>query len=248
MQQPKVYKSSIAGMNDASVIEKLVGPDMKRRTKKAKRNQVFFFIMIFVCFFGFGFCGFAMTMGWLPLPIMFIPFVGFPIFGVLSGTSGSKVGMCNRIVFVMDYINGKDRELIVRIPVPGLSEETLRYTVQRLIETGNLKGYVIIANVMVASVDSYTSEDYARGEYQKYREDALLYQYTQAAHHQSVPPIPTPVEVQAPEKETYSGISQNRDYGEYNPWGEQEKGKCRSCGAEIGEGVNYCPKCGTRIL
>lgn len=150
------------------VIDKLVDRNLREKLKKYKSFGLISIACIFVSFFCFAGLGFlAMSQNW-PFYIIFIPFVGFPLFALNAARLSMKYSYINSIVLFADEISQYDAVLLAKVEALRAETGTKAYLTEKLIQTGNLAGYRLIAGVMAAKEEKYISDSAAMKEHDDY--------------------------------------------------------------------------------
>lgn len=102
------------------------------------------------------------------IPIVVIPFIGFAACGVLLAVGSARLLVYSRLNDIMEQIKGYDRVLIAKL-VSLQSEAEMTAIVRKLIETGNLPEYRIVADCMLVREGVSVGESEARAEYDRFK-------------------------------------------------------------------------------
>lgn len=133
-------------------VEKVIKPNMEESAKKLQLYSVLSLVGIAVCFIGFAIAGISSVSSLRGFsPVIIIPFFGFGGFGFLSAILLPRAKMAQAIVSVINQIKNSDKIEISDISYifKNFKGDVL-YIIRLLISTGNLQGYRIIDDHIVA--------------------------------------------------------------------------------------------------
>jgi hypothetical protein len=148
-------------------IEKYVVPHVENEIPRLKRKRNLVIAMIPIGFIMFGVGGYLTTVNPYLLTILICGFVMFGLGAGLLAGSINKICIVSSIVAVKKSVECRDKVLLFQLG-NGKPDSDIRMAnlINKLIETGNLTGYTVIADVMVAKTDKYITEEQALEEYQ----------------------------------------------------------------------------------
>lgn len=156
-----------------AAVSKYVKPDMDKKVKSYTALSVFGFILGIAGFVSFALFGILVVVrfGFEYFPYIVIPFVCFPA-GMATGmVSLAKKAQFKALLGVAEQIKQYDRVLIVKL-VPSAAGTYFAsdyvLLIKKLIETKNLEGYEVVADVVVAKTELHVSEYDAKQEYEEY--------------------------------------------------------------------------------
>lgn len=144
-----------------------VKPNVSGLAQKYKTLRTVFIIGIAVFFVAFAVCGFTAAMNF-NFTVILIPFFGFGACGVGMAICASKEMVYRRLNEIIEQVKGYDKVLIPKL-ISTQSEAEMTAIVRKLIETGNLPDYRLVADIMVAKEEVFVSETEAREEYDRFK-------------------------------------------------------------------------------
>ncbi len=204
-----------------------IKPDMEGELKKYRRTRTLCGVGLALCSVLFGIMGALMGVLFTDKPWAFVfvlvPFFGFAACGFGLTTSMMRVSYANIINDLIQRIKNFDKILLVKL-ADNCSEAETYEVVDKLINTGNLPGYRMVGELMVAKESVSASVSEAREEYDRYMG------------------VQKVVNV-APQ---YSAVTADPYATDYNA-ASSEKNFCPSCGKEVDKDDRFCPSCGKRL-
>ena len=100
------------------------------------------------------------------LPIVFAPFILMVICAFGLGIAASRVAIYDRAMSVVNTVKSQDKILIAQL---GKDEEKGLELVKKLLDTGNLSEYSLVADVILVREGTFVSESEAKREYGEYK-------------------------------------------------------------------------------
>ncbi|MCI5790834.1 MAG: zinc ribbon domain-containing protein [Clostridiales bacterium] len=204
-----------------------VKPDMEGQLKKYRRTRTFCGIGLALSFVLFGIMGALMGVLFMDKPwafaLILIPFFGFAGCGFGLMTSMMRVSYANIINDLMQRIKNFDKILLVKL-ADSCSEAEMYEIVDKLINTGNLPGYRMVGDLMVARESVSASIGEAKEEYDRYMGVQKVINVTPQ----------------------YSAVTADPYATNYNG-GSYDKAYCPSCGKEVDKADRFCPSCGRKL-
>lgn len=204
-----------------------IKPDMEGELKKYRKTRAVCGAGLALCFVLFGIMGALMGVLFTDKPWAFafvlIPFFGFAACGFGLTTSMMKVSYANIINDLIQRIKNFDKILLVKL-ADNCSEAETYEVVDKLINTGNLPGYRMVGELMVAKESVCASVSEAQEEYDR---------YTGVQKAVNVTP-------------QYSAVAADPYATNYND-ASSEKAFCPSCGKEVDKTDRFCSSCGRKL-
>lgn len=151
-------------------LEKSIVPNLPKAYIKAKAKRNLAIICLPLCFVMFGVGGFLMTVNPLCFPVLIVGFLGFPssIFSLVFFSA--RMSNMNSLITMSDLISQRDKVFFPNLYCFGFSSDLLvSNAINKLVQTGNLKGYKVVADVVVVKDSVYLSEEDAVREYKEMR-------------------------------------------------------------------------------
>ncbi len=215
---------------------KLIKPNIMRRKTVAKALMVLGILIVAGGFVGFAVTGAMLGMrgggkGFGQFGFIFIPFFAVPFGVFFAAFSSAKLNGYNTLASIVELIKMSDRSIIDAVVPEAASRVVVNNVygtsgyvdpqklliVKKLIETGNLEGYEVVADKVVAKCGTLTEseaeemfDEYVSSKTPAFGFAAMPSAFTAAAEK--------PVIV-----------------------------KCPDCGAPVGDNEKFCQYCGRRL-
>lgn len=169
-----------------------------------------------------------------PFTLLFLPAIPWMILSVKA----SRYGQLQRIVQVV-----KQQEKVLLISLLGYTPNAAAVA-RKLIETGNLAGYRLVADIMLVKEGIEVSEEEARAEQAKLF-NAFAAASMGAPLPANTPAAPAPASTAAPEPAEAASAP-----GSPEPTAKTAAPKfCPQCGAALSADSpsRFCPQCGAKL-
>lgn len=212
--------------------DKLTVHDMDAKIKKTKRLRNLAIVGVplgFAMFGGGGALSAAVGISFISLSL--IGFFLMPASFFCSALLSTRLAKMRQIASIRDMILSQDKLLIYQLCSDLNNMQTIMI-IQKLIATGNLEGYVIIGNIMVAKTSLYISEEEAQDEYSRMRfgvkdddNDKPSDTFAQAGSLSEYA------------QKRYDNVSAATGDGK----------KCPHCHADVNADDMFCKECGSRL-
>lgn len=109
-----------------------------------------------------------MTISSLFFPVLILGFLGFPSSVLSLVFFSTRIANYNTLIAIVDTISQRDKVFFHNLYCFGFSSDLLlSNTINKLLKTGNLKGYKVVADVVVIKDTLYLSEEDALREYKE---------------------------------------------------------------------------------
>lgn len=212
--------------------DKLIVQNMDAKIKKTRRLRNFCIVGVPLGFAMFGGGGaLSVEVGIYFIPMSIVGFFLMPVSFFCSALLSTRLAGMRKIIAIRDMILSQDKVLIYQL-CGDLNDMQTIMIINKLIATGNLEGYVIIGNVMVAKASLYISEEDAREEYSHMRfgvkdddNDKPSDRFVQSG--------------------SLSEYAQKHYDNVSAATGEKEE--CPYCHAAVNSGDMFCKQCGSRL-
>lgn len=198
-------------------MKNVIKPDIEGLVKKYKAGGIAGICMSAMGFVGFALGGFlsaAVSTGFIALAL--VCFFCFPLGFITAITCFTRRSYVASVCEIVEQIKQEDKMLVAKA-FPVMTPLDAEMLVEKLISTGNLRGYKLVAGTLIAREELYVSEEDAKKMLQEYRASFIA---------QTVGVTVTPVA--------------NASEENIQPY-------CPSCGALITDDSAYCRYCGCKL-
>lgn len=148
---------------------KYIIPDMEKKFAALKRFRTAAAVWLPLSATMFGLCFWLVNKYIIALPFLLIGFFGIPFSALAISFLSGKINTMKEIFRFADQIKANEKTFIYQLEDDDFSQLEVLTIVKKLIETGNLDGYSLIANLLVSDNNIYISEKDAKREYKLLR-------------------------------------------------------------------------------
>lgn len=197
-----------------------IKPNMEGKVGLYRARMIIGILMSVCGFIMFGLGGYLSSINLGFIAVALCGFFMVPGGVILGTTSAVRRSECMAISAALEQIRQEDKILVARL-FPNVAELQAEMICEKLISSGNLKGYKLVGGILLVKEELSVSEEQATNILTDYRTSRGLYVNAAA-------PVPSP------EVATYTEPASPTYY-------------CSSCGAALPDGATFCPGCGSKI-
>lgn len=156
----------MVGIGNVGALVESIKPDINSTYNSAKNLRTLFIALIPVCMILFmgggmllGMTGSDFGPNLAMLPILFLGFFGFGACGALTGVFANKAAKLKLVIDLKNEIEARDKTNLDDLSLSSyVGKNSVILIINKLIETGNLKGYEVVGDVGVARTELRAKE------------------------------------------------------------------------------------------